>query len=55
VSEERNLNQTWTPPPQGWIKINTDGTFYNNSGEASAEIMARKVEGKVILTAWKIL
>jgi hypothetical protein len=41
----------WEPPPKGWVKINTDAPYCQESGSASAGIIARDSEGKVILSA----
>jgi hypothetical protein len=47
--------QQWKPRPQGWTKVNTDASFCPITDEASAGIVARDDEGKVMLTAWRIL
>jgi hypothetical protein len=43
----------WTPPSEGWVRINTDAAYCHDSGSASAGIIARDVDGKVLLSAWK--
>lgn len=43
---------TWSPPPQGWIKINVDASFVAESGAARAGIIARDCTGTVKFTAW---
>jgi hypothetical protein len=31
----------WEQPPEGWVKINTDAAYCQESGSASAGIIAR--------------
>jgi hypothetical protein len=45
----------WAPPPQGWVKINTDAGFCLRTGVASTGIVARGEDGIVLLTAWRFL
>jgi hypothetical protein len=47
--------QTWRRPPQDWVKVNTYAAFCENSGKASAGIVTRGSNGKVLLTAWRVL
>jgi hypothetical protein len=49
----RDQPKKWTPPPLGWVKMNTDAAFCHNSGAASAGIVVRDNKGRVLLTAWK--
>ncbi|RLM75306.1 hypothetical protein C2845_PM15G03980 [Panicum miliaceum] len=34
----------WEPPPTGWIKINVDGVFVSQTGEAGIGVIARDSE-----------
>jgi ribonuclease HI len=43
----------WKPPPEGWAKINFDGSFVENNGDAGAGVIARNHHGDVIFTAWR--
>ncbi|XP_062232870.1 uncharacterized protein LOC133930222 [Phragmites australis] len=43
----------WRPPPEGWAKINVDGAFRPESGEASVGIIARDCRGLVLYSAYK--
>ncbi|EEF32082.1 nuclease, putative [Ricinus communis] len=36
----------WIPPPQGWFKINTDGTWKKSSGIATAAGLFRNCNGQ---------
>jgi ribonuclease HI len=45
----------WTPLSEGWVRINTDAAYCHDSGSASAGIIARDVDGKVLLSAWKLI
>jgi ribonuclease HI len=45
----------WQPPPTGWIKINTDAGFLEESGEASAGIIVRSEKGDMLFTAWQMI
>ncbi|KAF8648318.1 hypothetical protein HU200_064899 [Digitaria exilis] len=47
-----NSAPCWEAPPEGWIKVNVDGSFVLQIGEAGAGIVARNSEGKVLFTAW---
>lgn len=35
------VKETWIAPSPGWVKINTDASFQDDSGEASAGIIVR--------------
>jgi hypothetical protein len=45
----------WEPPPQGWVKINTDAGYNETTGEASAGVIIRNATGEVLLTAWQMV
>ncbi|KAF8667903.1 hypothetical protein HU200_052531 [Digitaria exilis] len=47
-----NSAPRWEAPPEGWIKVNVDGSFVPQTGEAGAGIVARTSEGKVLFTVW---
>jgi hypothetical protein len=47
--------EDWKPPPQGWVKINTDAGYCVDSGEASAGVVIRDNKGMVLLAAWQML
>lgn len=44
----------WEPPPQGWVKTNTDAAFCATTGETGIGVVVRDTRGSVLLTAWKI-
>jgi hypothetical protein len=48
-------HQSWTVPPEGWIKLNTDAGVCPNTGAASAGMIACDEGGKVLLTTWRTL
>jgi len=46
---------TWIPPRMGWAKINVDGAFVEQTGEAGVGILARDHSGSVCFSAWRVL
>jgi ribonuclease HI len=52
--EMRSIEK-WKPPPEGWTKINMDGSFVEHTGQAGIGLIARNHLGEVIFTAWKAL
>jgi ribonuclease HI len=55
--EEEDLvfTQNWSPPPAGWVKLNTDVGYRHSPGEASTGVVVRDDRGNVLLSAWKSL
>ncbi|GJN35111.1 hypothetical protein PR202_gb23849 [Eleusine coracana subsp. coracana] len=51
----KDHEQKWSPPPPGWVKINTDASFCATSGRASVRIVVRDDNGLVLLSAWRLL
>lgn len=45
----------WTPPKEGWIKLNVDGSFVAQTGQADVGVVARNSQGKVVFAAWEEL
>ncbi|KAF8697530.1 hypothetical protein HU200_035862 [Digitaria exilis] len=45
----------WTPPEEVWTKLNVDGSFVAQTGQAGVGVVARNSQGKVIFTAWQEL
>jgi hypothetical protein len=50
--ERSDFSMGWEPPPEGWTKINVDGSFVEQSGAAGVGVIARDDKGTVIFTAW---
>jgi ribosomal protein L32 len=48
------MTEAWTPPEEGWIKINVDGVF-TLQGEASLGVVIRNALGVVLLSAWQAI
>jgi hypothetical protein len=48
--------QSWAPPAQGWIKINVDGSFVEQTGDAGVGLIARDHNGTLIfnLFVWLV-
>ena len=46
------VQERWKPPDEGWIKINVDGAFDNNTCQGGLGIIIRDHLGKVLLSAW---
>ncbi|KAL3639125.1 hypothetical protein CASFOL_017032 [Castilleja foliolosa] len=42
-------NQIWSPPPDGWLKINTDAAFAN--GKSTSGIILKNKNGSIVLAA----
>jgi hypothetical protein len=45
--------QCWGPPPEGWVKLNTDAGFCHLIGQASTGIVVRDSNGSMLLSAWR--
>jgi hypothetical protein len=41
----------WEPPPMGWIKVNVDGAYTEESGKVGVGVVIRDHVGNIILTA----
>ncbi|RLN33118.1 hypothetical protein C2845_PM03G03460 [Panicum miliaceum] len=46
---------TSKPADPGWVKINVDGTFSEQTGEAGVGVVIRDHLGKVLLAAWRVI
>jgi hypothetical protein len=55
--ESRGMKRkaAWSAPPQRWIKINTDDSFWPQIGSASIRVVAQGQKGDMFLTAWRFL
>jgi hypothetical protein len=42
-------------PPQSWVKINTNASFHESTGAASACVIIIDPAGKPLLSAWWVL
>jgi ribonuclease HI len=42
-------------PPDGWIKVNFDDSFVEQTGEAGVGVITRNSKGEVIFIAWRAL
>jgi len=47
------IREAWSAPDVGWVKINVDGAYMEDSGEAGIGVIIRDSSGQVLLTAWK--
>ena len=45
----------WIPPKHGWVKVNVDGTYIEQTGEAGIGMLARDHTGTVCFSAWRVL
>ncbi|KAK1681977.1 hypothetical protein QYE76_042825 [Lolium multiflorum] len=45
----------WRKPPEGRVKLNTDGSFCEASGVGGAGMILRDAEGQIIVSACKLL
>jgi hypothetical protein len=53
VTETLKQRTQWVAPPDGWMKVNVDGSFVEQSGEAGVGVAVRNHRGDVVLTAWR--
>uniref|UniRef100_K3YMM7 RNase H type-1 domain-containing protein n=1 Tax=Setaria italica TaxID=4555 RepID=K3YMM7_SETIT len=45
----------WQPPDRGWIKINVNASYIEETGQASAGYLVRNDQGVVIVSGWRLL
>jgi ribonuclease HI len=54
IAKQRYVADTrlkgWSAPPEGWAKINVDGAFLTESGDAAIGVVARDCRGLVLYT-----
>jgi hypothetical protein len=55
ISKDKNKISVWSPPPPGWTKINVDGSFLPETGDAGVGVIARDRQGRILLSAWRVL
>ena len=53
--KEQDRKTKWEPPLAGWVKLNVDGSFVEQSGESGVGVIARDNEGHVIFSAWRAI
>ena len=41
----------WSPPPEGWAKLNVDGSFSHEDGSAGAGMILSGHAGAIIFSA----
>ncbi|TVU17394.1 hypothetical protein EJB05_33427, partial [Eragrostis curvula] len=51
----RRPMEKWEHPDEGWVKINVDGAYTEQSGEAGVGIIIRDHVGKALLSSWRVL
>ncbi|RLN13275.1 hypothetical protein C2845_PM09G14780 [Panicum miliaceum] len=54
-TDEHAGKASWVPPQPGWVKINVDGSFVAQYGDAGVGVVARDSDGQVVLMAWRTL
>jgi ribonuclease HI len=55
ISRILKEGQSWKPPEEGWVKLNTDAGFCPLSGKASTGIVVRGPSGEILLTTWRTI
>ena len=53
--DHKQTKQKWQAPVSGQVKINTDGAFSEDSGEAGIGVVIQNHLGQVILSSWKYI
>lgn len=48
VTETLKQRTQWVAPPDGWMKVNVDGSFVEQSGEAGVGVVVRNHRGDVV-------
>jgi len=51
VAEKQTTICGWTPPPEGWIKLNTDAAFTSMKIPGGSGAIARDHQGRIVLAA----
>jgi hypothetical protein len=51
--KESNERHKWEPPPMGWVKLNVDAAYCQETGEAGMGLIVQDEDGKAMLVAWK--
>nr|TKV94729.1 hypothetical protein SEVIR_9G314800v2 [Setaria viridis] len=46
---------SWSPPPVDWVKLIVDGSFCEQTGEASLGVVIGDHDAHVLLSSWRIL
>ncbi|MED6166199.1 hypothetical protein PIB30_106789, partial [Stylosanthes scabra] len=44
AKERVEIGVQWRPPPKGWVKLNTEGSFLGNSGRAGGEFLCASLQ-----------
>jgi ribonuclease HI len=52
---EANEKRSWSRPEEGWVKLNVDGSFHQESGEAGIGMILRDSSGDIIFSSCRQL
>jgi hypothetical protein len=55
VDEESRGPHCWKPPPEGFVKLNTDARYRELNGQARTGVIIRDCRGNVLLSAWRLI
>lgn len=55
IPQPNFISVKWNAPPEGWIKINTDGSSIGNPGKAGCGSILRNDQGIFIAACYRIL
>ncbi|GJN13531.1 hypothetical protein PR202_gb00245 [Eleusine coracana subsp. coracana] len=55
VREQAEEKPRWIPPTSGWVKVDVDGSYVQETGQAGVGIIARDEKGCVKLSSWRVL
>ncbi|GJN08410.1 hypothetical protein PR202_ga26323 [Eleusine coracana subsp. coracana] len=53
--EQDKKRARWNPPSTGWVKLNVDGSYVEETGQAGVGIIARDDKGCVKFSSWRVL
>jgi ribonuclease HI len=48
-------NMQWEPPPEGWLKVNVDGSFNHKDESGTTGVVIRDHQGQVIVAAGTVI
>jgi ribonuclease HI len=53
--KDAECEKSWAMPPPGWVKLNTDGSFHEESKQGGAGMILRDDRGEIIFSSCRFL